>query len=108
MNGPVSPLDDPDSTASGWLGGDADSTRPHGRHAHSRDELIRRLTAMMQSWEGCEKVRVLEIYRLDPPDNVGCNWSSTLMLEPNGTEPEVYALGYGAIIATARESWNLA
>ena len=53
-------------------------------------------------------MRVIDVIQLDPPDNVGCNWSMALILEPNGTEAPVYALGYAFVIAHARESWNVA
>jgi hypothetical protein len=44
---------------------------------------------------------------MDPPDSSGCNWSSSLVLETNGVEPEVYSLGYAHMFHSARESWNL-
>ena len=109
MNGParhpLDPLEDPDSTASGLFGGD--ETRPIGRKTLLKDELLERLTRMIQSCEGCEAVKVIEVFP-DAPDKGGCNWSMTLVLEPNGTEAPVYALAYAALIAHARETWNLA
>lgn len=109
LNGPAPshPFDDPDSTASG-LFGDSDSTRPIGRKKLLREDLLERLTRMIQSCEGCENVKVIGCYPLDTPDKAGCNWSMTLVMEPNGTEAPVYALGYATILPTARESWNLA
>jgi hypothetical protein len=106
MHGPGNPLSNPDTTASGLFGGD--DTSPLGRQTLIKEELLERLTAMMQSCEGCEKVKVLDVYPLDPPDKAGCNWMMTLVLQANGVEAPVYSLGYGAIIAAARESWNLA
>ena len=107
MNGPAPshPLDDPESTASGLF--DSDSTRPVGRKKLLKEELLERLTRMIQSCEGCEAVKVIDVFA-DAPDKEGCNWSSTLVLQPNGVEAPVYALGYAAVIAHARESWNLA
>jgi hypothetical protein len=108
LNGPTShPLDDPDSTSSG-LFGDTDSTRPIGRKTILKDDLLERLTRMIQSCEGCDSVRVIDVIQLDPPDKAGCNWSMTLILEANGTEAPVYALAYAFVIAHARESWNVA
>lgn len=108
LNGPAShPFDDPDSTASG-LFGDSENTRPIGRKKLLREDLLERLTRMIQSCEGCENVRVIDVIPLDGPDKAGCNWSMTLILEPHGTEAPVYALGYAAVIAMARENWNLA
>ena len=105
MNGPSHPLEDPDSTASGLF--DSDNTRPIGRKTLLREELLERLTRMIQSCEGCDAVKVLDVFP-DAPDKAGCNWSSTLVLEPNGVEAPVYALAYAAVIGMARESWNLA
>jgi hypothetical protein len=107
LNGPARhPLDDPDSTASGLF--DSDSTRPVGRKKVLKEDLLERLTRMIQSCEGCEQVTVIDVMPLDPPDKEGCNWMPTLVLDPHGVEAPVYALAYGAVIAHARESWNLA
>lgn len=99
---------DPEATASGgFLFGD-DGVAP-GRQVLSQEELRARLTALMRSCEGCENVTVTEVARLDPPDRRdGCNWSLSIVLDPAGVAPEVYALAYGSMIATARTSWNLA
>ena len=48
-----------------------------------------------------------EITRLEPPDNSGCNWSTAMVLDPGGTPPEVYVIGYATIVFMARSSWNL-
>ena len=108
LNGPAPshPFDDPDSTASGLF--DADGTRPIGRKPLLKEDLLERLTRMIQSCEGCESVEVIDVIQLDPPDNAGCSWSMTLIIQPNGTEAPVYALGYAFVIAHARETWNVA
>jgi hypothetical protein len=78
------------------------------RQLLSREELCSRLTAVIRSGDGCENVSVLEVYRLEKTDSRdGCNWSLALMLDPAGVEPEVYVLAYGAVLAMARERWNL-
>jgi hypothetical protein len=78
------------------------------RELVSRDRLLASLTALIRTCEGCEEVTVISLDRLDPPDSRdGCNWSLALVLDPAGVAPEVYALAYGAIISTARETWNL-
>ena len=86
----------------GDLGGE-----PVKRATLTREELLDRLTKMIQSCEGCENVRVVSITRLDFPDKDGRNWSRSIVLDPAGVEPEVYALAYGAVIGTAHETWNL-
>ena len=99
-------MDDDDSTVNreifGDLGGDEVK-----RQSLSREDLMERLTKMIQACEGCEKVRVISVTRLDFPDKDGRNWSRSLVLDPAGVAPEVYSLGYGAIIGTAHETWNL-
>ncbi|HEY3077531.1 MAG TPA: hypothetical protein VGJ74_20350 [Burkholderiales bacterium] len=80
---------------------------PPARQALSREELLARVSALMQSCEGCEKVEVVGVTPLDGPDTDGCNWSFTLVLDAAGVPPEVYGLAYASVIAMARASWNL-
>jgi len=89
--------------------GGADHTIPgvHGRHALHEHDLLQQLTEQFRTFEGCEPVSVVGVHRLDPADSEGCNWSSSLVLDPAGVAPEVYALAYGAIIGHARQTWNL-
>jgi hypothetical protein len=77
------------------------------RQALSRGELLACVTALMQSCEGCENVRVVDVTPLDRPDTAGCNWSYTLVLDAAGVPPEVYGLAYAHVIGMARSSWNL-
>jgi hypothetical protein len=69
--------------------------------------LLARVTALMQSCDGCEAVGVVGITPLDKPDAAGCNWSYTLELDAAGVAPEVYGLAYAQVIGIARNSWNL-
>ena len=71
-------------------------------------ELLACLSALMQSCEGCDKVSVVDVTRLDRPDTAGCNWSYTLVLDTGGVPAEVYGFAYGQVIGMARKSWNLA
>ena len=77
------------------------------RQALSRGELLARVSALMQSCEGCENVGVVGVTSLDRPDSAGCNWSYTLVLDAAGVPPEVYGLAYAHVIGMARSSWNL-
>ena len=77
------------------------------RQAVSRAELLARLSAVIRSCEGCENVTVIEVTRLDTPDTAGCNWSSSVVLDPAGVAPEVYALAYASVVFMARSSLNL-
>ena len=73
----------------------------------SHADLLACVSALMQSCEGCEKVSVVGVTRLDGPDTAGCNWSYTLVLDTAGTPAEVYGFAYAQVIAMARSSWNL-
>lgn len=107
MGAPQNPLNDPDETAGGdFIFGD-EKTADDGRKHFSAGDLMKNLSAMIQTVPGCEKVRVVEITRLEPPDNSGCNWSTAMVLDPGGTPPEVYVIGYATIVFMARSSWNL-
>jgi len=77
------------------------------RQVLSRGELLARVSALMQSFEGCENVNVVRVDPLDRPDTAGCNWSYTLVLDAAGVPPEVYGLAYAHVIGMARSSWNL-
>ena len=106
MNAPAT-IRDADVTLEGdFLFGDDESTVPQ-RSILERGELLGRLTALLRSCEGCERVAVVGVARLEPADATGCNWSSTLVLDPAGVAPEVYAAGYADVILSARACWNL-
>ncbi len=98
--------DDDDSTVNREIFGDLGGEDVK-RQTLSRDELMDRLTKMIQACEGCEKVRVIGVTRLDFPDKDGRNWSRSLVLDAAGVAPEIYSLAYGAVIGTAHETWNL-
>ena len=83
-----------------------DGAQPE-RQALSRGELLARVSALMQSCEGCENVGVVGVTPLDRPDSAGCNWSYTLVLDAAGVPAEVYGLAYAHVIGMARSSWNL-
>jgi hypothetical protein len=100
MNAPLDPTEDPEATAAGFVYGGE-------RQVLSQQELLARLSALMRSCEGCENVVVTGASRLEHPDVDGCNWSTSLVLDPAGVQPEVYALAYAFVITTARASWNL-
>ena len=107
MGAPQNPLNDPDTTAGGdFVFGD-EKTGEDGRKHFTREDLMKNLGAMIQTVPGCEKVKVIDLYRLEPPDTSGCNWSTSLVLDPGGTPPEVYVIGYATIVFMARSSWNL-
>lgn len=102
-------IDDPEATAEGAPVFDGIGGIKGKRELLTRQELLNGLTALMRTCEGCEHVTVIGIDRLEPPDSRdGCNWSISIVLEPAGVAPEVYALAYGMVISSARESWNLA
>ena len=98
---------DDDDTINRAIFGDLAGSAEVTRQTLSREELMDRLTKMIQACEGCENVRVVSITRLDFPDKDGRNWSRSIVLDPAGVAPEVYALAYGAVIGTAHETWHL-
>jgi phosphoglycerate dehydrogenase-like enzyme len=106
MAEPRTATPDPEDT----LGGEdfifGEEAKPESQ-ALGRADLLARLTALMQSCEGCDNVRVVDVTRLDKPEAGGCNWSTTLVLAPGGVAPEVYALAYAQVIVAARKGWNL-
>jgi hypothetical protein len=107
MGAPRVPLNDPEATfGGGFLLGEDEGGQAE-RQAISRADLLARLSALVQSGEGCEQVKVIEVTRLDAPDTEGCNWSSSVVLDPAGVAPEVYVLAYASAVAVARVSWNL-
>ena len=108
MHGTPAPLDDPEATDKGAPVLDGIGGIKSRRELLTRQELLNGLTALIRTCEGCERVTVIGVDRLDPPDSRdGCNWSISIVLDPAGVAPEVYALAYGFVIASARESWNL-
>ena len=109
MGTPNDPLDDEsESTFSGgFLFGKDDDAGPGTRQELSREELLARLSSLMQTWEGCENIKVIDVTPLDVPDTAGCNWSMALVLDAAGVAPELYVLAYGEVIVMARERWNL-
>ena len=95
---------------------DAESTQSGGflfdsgeseRQPLAMPDLLARLTKLIQSFEGCERVAVTELTRLDAPDSAGCNWSAAVVLAPAGVAPEIYTLAYASVVFMARSSWNL-
>jgi hypothetical protein len=100
-------VDDDDATVNRAIFGDLDAGGAVARQTISREDLMQRLTKMIQSCEGCESVRVISVTRLDTPDKDGRNWSHALVLESEGVPAEVYSLAYASVIGTAHDTWNL-
>ena len=107
MHASRDPAHDADRTDSGGFLFGEDDTNPLGRQLLSPAELAARLSALIGTCEGCEQVKVIDITRLDAPDTDGCNWSMSVVLDPSGVAPEVYALAYAQMIVVARAGWNL-
>lgn len=99
--------DDPDKTLQLPPGGTAAPAAAR-RAAISEADLIKLLTTHFQANEKTRAVSVVRVTRLDPPDNEGCNWSASLVLDPAGVAPEVYAVVYAEVVKRARERYNLA
>ena len=100
-------MDDSESTVNEAAFSFGDDGAQAERQALPYDELLARVSALMQSFEGCESVTVVRVDRLDGPDTAGCNWSFTLVLDARGVAAEIYGLAYAQVIGMARASWNL-
>jgi hypothetical protein len=98
--------EDPDRTMQMPAG--AAAAKPAGRSIISEADLLKVLTAHMQANEQCRQVRVVSVTRWDAPDSGGCNWSPSVVLDPAGVPPEVYAVVYAEAVKRARERYNLA
>jgi len=101
-------MDDSESTVNEDLFSFGDDAAQAGRQVMPYADLLACVTALMQSCEGCEKVSVVGVTALDGPDEAGCNWSLTLVLDTAGVAAEVYGFAYAQVIGMARSSWNLA
>lgn len=71
-------------------------------------ELVQWLTAQFQTYPECGAVSVERVFRLEPPDSEGCNWSRTLLLDPHDVDPVLYVVPYAAIVEKARKAFVLA
>jgi hypothetical protein len=100
-------MDDSEATVNDNLFSFGEDATPAERQALSRGELLARVSALMQSCEGCGNVAVVGVTPLDGPDEAGCNWSLTLVLDTAGVAAEVYGFAYAQVIGMARSSWNL-
>ena len=102
---------DPDATDPDATVGEGEALELYAgqlqRQRVAETELLRLLTDQIRLYEGCESVRVIEVTRLPAPDEKGCNWSSSIVLDTAGVSPMVYSLAYAAVIAQARAMWNL-
>jgi hypothetical protein len=99
--------DDDDATVNRAIFGDLDGGESVARQTISREDLMQRLTKMIQTCEGCENVRVVGVTRLDFPDKDGRNWARSLVLDAAGVPAEIYSLAYASVIGTAHDTWNL-
>jgi hypothetical protein len=100
--------DDPDKTLQFPPGGAVAAPAAARRAEISEPELLKLLTAHFQANDKTRAMRVVRVTRLDPPDTEGCNWSSSVVLDPAGVAPEVYAVVYAEVVKRARERYNLA
>lgn len=105
------PAHDPDATDPEATVGEGEGLEIYAgqlqRQRVADSELLRLLTDQIRLYEGCEDVRVIEVTRLPAPDEAGCNWSSSIVLDAAGVPPTVYSVAYAAVIAQARAMWNL-
>jgi hypothetical protein len=83
------------------------SERAGRRRLVSPAELQRWLTAEIRKHEGCGGVRVIAITRLHRAGPDGCNWSYSLVVEPAGVPPRVYAMACIEVVTRGRALFNV-
>src|SRR5258706_10418779 len=94
-------VEDPEATFNGaFLLGETDPAQAK-RQVLSYAELLTRVSALMQSCEGCEAVTVVGVTPLDGPDTDGCNWSFTLLLNTACLDPQAHGLAQHPEVAPA-------
>ena len=100
--------DNPDTTIKNLHDAGVPELEAAGPRPVGEGDLVRWLTAQFQTFPECAQVTVEGVFRLEPPDSEGCNWSRTLVLDPHGVPPVEYVLAYAAIVEQARKAFNLA
>lgn len=74
----------------------------------SMEELAKLMTDEIRKFEDCKDC-ALTAYRLDEPDEDGCNWSMTdIVTGAVGVSPQTLAHAKGDVEARARKLYNLA
>ncbi len=72
------------------------------------NELEAILNSELAKIEGSEGATVKLQYKLNEPDESGCNWSDTITLKTTGDAQTKYLSSFlGEIIGNARMSYNL-
>lgn len=97
----------PDVTLQGGFFIEGGDHSPATRIPLSIEDLLNQLTLLFRAYPGCESVSVVGVTPLDVPDSAGCNWSSSIVLDPAGAAPDVYSLVWAEVITAARVTWNL-
>lgn len=103
----MSSPDNPDTTIKNLHDAGVPPLPEAGPRRVSEAELVRWLTAQFQTHPECAEVTVEKVFRLDPPDSEGCNWSRTVVLDPHGVSPVIYVLPYAVIVEKARKAFLL-
>src|SRR5258708_39420205 len=99
-------MDDDDATVNRAIFGDLDGGESVARQTISREDLMQRLTKMIQACEGCEQVHVVGVTRLESPDKDGRNWSHSLVLDAAGVAAEGLSRGYAAGVGAPPHTWD--
>lgn len=100
--------DNPDTTIKNLHDADVpEELRELGPRPVGEADLVRWLTEQFQSYPDCALVSVEGVFRLETPDSEGCNWSRTLVLNPQGVPPTLYVVPYAAIVEKARKAFVL-
>lgn len=92
---------------SNWADDAGGSLAGDGQQSVSAEELVKWLSAQLQTYPHCDEVTVERLTRLERSDADGCNWSRSLVLAPAGTSPIHYGIAYASVLRQARKRFNI-
>lgn len=70
-------------------------------------ELEQWLTAKLRKLDDCHDCKVSGVLPLQEPDEQGCNWSDSLVVNAGGLPYDYYAKFLSVVVAEARSRFNL-
>lgn len=81
---------------------------PNRRTDVTRDVLAKWLTTELHGFNGCEECVVRGVYRLEEPDEEGCNWSMDgVPVGATGVPAELLRRALVNVMKRARERFNV-
>lgn len=72
------------------------------------DALAKWLTSELRRFDGCEECEVVGVYRLQEPDEEGCNWSMEgVPVRATGVLAEILRPALVNVVTRAKERFNV-